>query len=222
MITNRHTRLASPGARPGDDDALARLLADAAPAPGCDRELRGETDAVAAFREARRVPSSLSRKRPVRAGKLLVIKSVIVVAGLSGGGVAFAAVTGHLPGRPADRPAAPSSVAPSVSPHAAATEGSRSRTGAKVRAGTASPASPAGKLTMSPAGQPASQPSGGTPAAHPAAQPTALPAVQPAGAPDVGVGASAGPVRLPGAAASLPVSASLSPAVKPTLPAGVP
>lgn len=218
MMSIRHARLASPGVRPGDDDALARLLADAAPGHDCERELRGEADAVTAFREARRVFSSPSRKRPVRAGKLLVIKSVVIVAALSGGSVAFAAVTGHIPGRPAGRPAGPSSVAPSVSPHPAPAENGQSRTGGKGPAGAASPASRAGKLTTSPAGQPAPQSPGGSTAA----QPTALPAAQPAGVPGVGVRASAGPVRLPGVPVSLPVSASLSPAAQPTLPAGVP
>ena len=55
------------------------------------------------------------------ATKLLVAKAVIVAVGVSGGGVALAAATGHLPANLTGKPAAASSAASSAAAAAAAT-----------------------------------------------------------------------------------------------------
>ena len=217
MSITRHSRPTRPG--PGPDDALARLLADAAPRHDYARELPREADAVAAFHQARRVPAAASRRRRIRAGKLLTLKAVIAVVGLSGGGVAFAAVTGHLPVHPGSRPAAPASAAPSISPGAA---------GARVHhpAGRPSPSprpSGPGPATARPGTRPAvpasgqsAAPAGGTPAVVPSAAPSAA-------VPGAGLGASAGPVSgSAGTPTVLPVSPPLSPVGKPLRPAGGP
>lgn len=223
MTTIRHTRLAPPGLVPGGDDALARLLADAAPPHDLSREFRGEDGAVTAFREARRAAVSPFRKRSLDARRLLVVKSVIVLAALSGGGVAFAAVTGHLPGRPGGHPPTPSSVAPSVIPSAVTGPGHPSRPGTRAPG-------PAASRAGAPAARPAGRPSAGTGAsgatggsgASGGSEPAVLPSVPPARVPGIGVpgaGVSAGPVRVP-APPSLPVRAPLSPAAKAALPSG--
>ncbi len=99
----------SAGART-DRDALASLLAVAA-GSAHDRELAGEAEAVLAFRRARLDPAPQSRRPLMSATKLLVAKAVIAALGVSGGGVALAAATGHLPSNLTGKPAAASSAA---------------------------------------------------------------------------------------------------------------
>ena len=64
------------------------------------------------------------------AGKLLALKTIIAAVGLSGGGVALAAATGHLPAQAGGHPAASASAAPPVfaGPEHAATNGHISAT----------------------------------------------------------------------------------------------
>lgn len=64
------------------------------------------------------------------AGKLLALKTIIAAVGLSGGGVALAAATGHLPAQAGGHPAASASAKPSGSAGAAgaATNGHTSAT----------------------------------------------------------------------------------------------
>jgi hypothetical protein len=89
-----------------DGDALASLLVAAA-APAHDRELAGEADAVTAFREAHLSPATRPR-RPLMSAttKLLAVKAVLAAMGITGGGVALAAATGHLPSQFGGTPAA--------------------------------------------------------------------------------------------------------------------
>ena len=93
-----------------DHDALASLMAVAA-APAHDRELAGEAEAVMAFRGALPCPASQPRRPLMSAAKLLVAKAVLAAVGVSGGGVALAAATGHLPSNLTGTPAAASSAA---------------------------------------------------------------------------------------------------------------
>jgi len=57
------------------------------------------------------------------AGRLLTLKTVIAVVGLSGGGVALASATGHLPAELGGHPAATSSASSSASASASARAG---------------------------------------------------------------------------------------------------
>ena len=92
-------------------DALAGLLAAAA-APPRDGELGGEPVAVAAFSEAvQRAPVPRPRS-PGRPAKLLVVKALAAATAIFAvGGIATAAVTGHLPipGGGGPSPVAPAS-----------------------------------------------------------------------------------------------------------------
>jgi hypothetical protein len=93
-----------------DHYALASLLAFAA-APEADRELVGEAEAVQAFRRAHLGPATQPRRPSMSATKLLVAKAVIAALGVSGGGVALAAATGHMPANLTGKPAAAGSAA---------------------------------------------------------------------------------------------------------------
>lgn len=123
MSTTRRPRPTSTAAsEPAADEALARLLATVVPPPaagGPGGELRGEAEAAAAFREARLSPATTPWRRSMSAGKLLAVKTVIAVVSLSGGGVALAAATGHLPAHAGGHP----SSAPAQSASASATHG---------------------------------------------------------------------------------------------------
>jgi hypothetical protein len=79
-----------------DHRALASLLS-AATSPASGRELAGEDDAVLAFRYAHLGPAPRSRRSSMSVTKLLAVKALIAAVGLSGGGVALAAATGHMP-----------------------------------------------------------------------------------------------------------------------------
>lgn len=101
-----------PAGLSADCDALASLLAAAAaPALVHDRELAGEAEAVMAFRRALLGPAPQSRRPLMSATKLLVAKAVFAAVGVTGGGVALAAATGHLPSNHTGTPAAASSAA---------------------------------------------------------------------------------------------------------------
>ncbi|WP_433612506.1 hypothetical protein ACQP2P_01525 [Dactylosporangium sp. CA-139114] len=76
------------------EDRLHDLLSAAA-APGRRHELRGEEEAVAAFRQEYR-PRTAPARRPRRKRRLLAVVATAVVA-VGVGGTAFAASTGHLP-----------------------------------------------------------------------------------------------------------------------------
>src|SRR5262249_46411277 len=137
MSTTRQHRLTRPGrhstTRPRTaDDALSRLIANAAPPRERDyrRGVGGEEEAVTAFRQARLSPVATPRRRSISAGKMSAVKTVIAVVGLSGGGVARAATTGHLPAQAGGHPAASASAAASRSGGAAhdATNGHTSAT----------------------------------------------------------------------------------------------
>jgi hypothetical protein len=93
-----------------DHRALASLLS-AATAPASGRELAGEDDAALAFRYAHLGPAPRSRRSSMSATKLLVAKAVLAAVGVSGGGVALAAATGHMPSMAGGNPAAASSAA---------------------------------------------------------------------------------------------------------------
>jgi hypothetical protein len=130
MSTTRHPRPTRHGRNPtrrpdAADDALSRLIANAA--PPCDylRELHGEKEAVAAFAKARLHPAAEPRRRLMSAGKLLALKTLIAVIGLSGGSVALAAATGHLPAQLDGHPSAVSSASPTASARADAPRGHR-------------------------------------------------------------------------------------------------
>ena len=101
--------------RPADPlanhDPLACLLAVAAAAPAHDRELAGEAEAVMAFRRALSGPAPQPRRPSMSATKLLVAKAVLAALGVTGGGVALAAATGHMPSNLTGTPAAASSAA---------------------------------------------------------------------------------------------------------------
>jgi hypothetical protein len=103
-----------PASQLADNCALASLLAFAA-APQAGRELAGEAEAVTAFRRAHLGPAPQPRRPSMSATKLLVAKAVIAAVGVSGGGVALAAATGHLPANLAGKPAAASSAAAAAS-----------------------------------------------------------------------------------------------------------
>ena len=124
MSTDRHRRLDRNAAEQllrggpasgslsqlADHYALASLLAFAA-APEADRELAGEAQAVTAFRRAHLGPAPQSRRPLMSATRLLVAKAVIAAVVVSGGGVALAAATGHLPANLTGKPAAAGSAA---------------------------------------------------------------------------------------------------------------
>jgi hypothetical protein len=99
-----------PANRLADHYALASLLAFAT-APEADRELAGEAEAVTAFRRAHLGPAPQPRRPSMSATRLLVAKAVIAAVGVSGGGIALAAATGHLPANFTGKPAAASSAA---------------------------------------------------------------------------------------------------------------
>jgi len=91
-------RGASAGGLDARDPLLRRLAA--ATAPPFPDEFVGEREALAGFRAAHLDPS-LRPRRPsmikTTLAKLLTVKAVAVLAGLSVGGVALAASTGTLP-----------------------------------------------------------------------------------------------------------------------------
>jgi hypothetical protein len=123
MSTTRHPRPTHPGRHAKTrhntaDGALSRLIANAAPPREYRRELRGEKEAVAAFAKARLNPAAAPRRRLMSAGKLLTLKTVIAVVGLSGGSVALASATGHLPAQLGGHPAAASSASSTASARA--------------------------------------------------------------------------------------------------------
>jgi hypothetical protein len=123
MSTTRHPRPTRPGRNPtrrpdAADDALSRLIANAAPPRDYLRELRGEKEAVAAFAKARLHPAAEPRRRLMSAGKLLALKTLIAVIGLSGGSVAVAAATGHLPAQLDGHPSVVSPASPTASARA--------------------------------------------------------------------------------------------------------
>ncbi|HEY7265331.1 MAG TPA: hypothetical protein VH589_28105 [Trebonia sp.] len=101
-----------------DHRALASLLS-AATAPASGRELAGEDDAVLAFRYAHLGPAPRSRRSSMSATKLLVAKAVLAAVGVSGGGVALAAATGHMPAVTGGNSAAASSAAHATDSHSA-------------------------------------------------------------------------------------------------------
>src|SRR5215472_7799468 len=101
-----------------DHYALASLLAFAA-APDAGRELAGEAEAVTAFRRAHLGPAPRPRRPSMSATRLLVAKAVIAAAVVSGGGVALAAATGHMPANLTGKPAAASSAATATATPAA-------------------------------------------------------------------------------------------------------
>jgi len=115
MSTSRRRRLnrttaeqllrGMPASPPADGDVLASLLVAAA-APPHDRELAGEAEAAAAFRQAHLSPAPQPRRPSMSATKLLAVKAVLAAMGITGGGVALAAATGHLPSQPGGTPAA--------------------------------------------------------------------------------------------------------------------
>lgn len=107
------------------DGALSRLITNAAPPRDYRRELRGEKEAVAAFAKARLDPAAEPRRRLMRAGRLLTLKTVIAVVVLSGGGVALASATGNLPARLGGHPAAASSASSPASASTGARDGHR-------------------------------------------------------------------------------------------------
>jgi hypothetical protein len=120
MSTTRQHRLTRSGrnatTRPRTaDDALSRLIANAVPPRERDyrREVHGEQEAMTAFRQARLNPAVTPRRRSMSAGKLLALKTIIAAVGLSGGGVALAGATGHLPAQAGGHPAASASAKPS-------------------------------------------------------------------------------------------------------------
>jgi hypothetical protein len=84
--------LANPAA---ESDPVAALLS-AASAPAHDRELAGEAEAVAAFCAAHLRPITQPRRPSMSVTKLLVAKAALAALGLSSGGVALAAASGHL------------------------------------------------------------------------------------------------------------------------------
>lgn len=144
MSTTRHHRLtyrrrsAAKRSRAADE-ALSRLIADATPARVYDRELRGEAEAVAAFREARLGAAAAAQRRsgrPQGTGRLLALGAAIAAVGLSGGGVALAAATGHLPAPLTGNPAPPARTTPSASGSPSASGGA-----AHAKGGTPSTAS---------------------------------------------------------------------------------
>lgn len=129
-----------------DREALASLLTAAA-APTHHSELAGETAAVLAYRTAILSPVPRPR-RPLRsATRLLAAKAVIAAVGVSGGGFALAAATGHLPVKFTEAP-------PAATGHLPAN-----------LAGSPAPASPATNAAVIPSAS-------GKPASHPASSPS--------------------------------------------------
>src|SRR5262249_20370040 len=97
-----------PASQLADHYALASLLEFAA-APEAGRELAGEAEAVTAFRRAHLGPATQPRRPLMSATRLLVAKAVLAAVGVSGGGIALAAATGHMPANFTGKPAAASS-----------------------------------------------------------------------------------------------------------------
>jgi hypothetical protein len=90
------------GARDGmhGSDPLAQLLAAAA-TPARPDELAGEEAAVMAFRAANLARPPQSRRRSMLStalAKVATVKAAVAVVAVSGGGIALAAGSGHLPG----------------------------------------------------------------------------------------------------------------------------
>ncbi|MBB5868116.1 hypothetical protein F4553_001495 [Allocatelliglobosispora scoriae] len=111
--------------RPSGDDRLAELLR-AAGAPGRPEEFTGEAAAMAAFRAARRGASVVQVEAPPRRlawRRLLTVKVVALVAAVAVGGVAVAAGAGVLPNplRPAPAASSPAPKPPHVPGSAAPT-----------------------------------------------------------------------------------------------------
>lgn len=99
-------------------DPLSSVISAAA-APARSDELAGEDLAVAAFHRSRLSPAPT----PARRRRLALVKVAgFVLAGLSLGGVAFAA-TGILPSRPSSPPPAPAPSTTSSGPGVTRTEG---------------------------------------------------------------------------------------------------
>jgi hypothetical protein len=125
MSTNRRRRLTRttagqllrgrPASELADGDVLASLLMAAA-APAHDCELAGEAEALTAFRQAHLSPATQPR-RPLMSAttKLLAVKAALAAMGITGGGVALAAASGHLPSQLGGSPAAASSARASAS-----------------------------------------------------------------------------------------------------------
>jgi hypothetical protein len=98
-ITAEHL-IRGDGANTHRRDPLAELLAAAA-SPARPRELIGEEAAVMAFRSAHLAQAPESRRRSMlktALTKLATAKAALAVIAVSGGGVALAAGSGHLPG----------------------------------------------------------------------------------------------------------------------------
>lgn len=102
--------VSGPAGQPAYRDALTGLLA-VATAPAHDRELAGEAEAAMAFRRALLGPAHQPRRPSMSATKLLAAKAVLAALGVTGGGVALAAATGHLPSNLTGTPAAARSAA---------------------------------------------------------------------------------------------------------------
>jgi len=98
--------------------ALASLLS-AATAPASHRELAGEDDVVLAFRYAHLGPAPRQRRPSMSVTKLLAVKAIIAAVGLTGGGVALAAATGHMPSTAGGNSSAASSAAHATASHSA-------------------------------------------------------------------------------------------------------
>ncbi|MGK5556593.1 hypothetical protein ACSNOI_33780 [Actinomadura kijaniata] len=135
----------------GDHAGMTRLLA-AATAPARPEELTGEEAAVAAFRDARAAaPGRRGRTR------LLTVKAAVVAAALlAGGGVAWAASTGNLPGQSPSRPPATPTQRPAPgsgsmvpvdpnSPSPRTVPGGPTSSGAPARPGSPAPSAPDGR-----------------------------------------------------------------------------
>jgi hypothetical protein len=101
-----------------DHRALASLLT-AATAPASHRELAGEDDVVLAFRYAHLGPAPRPRRPSMSVTKLLAVKAVIAAVGLTGGGVALAAATGHMPSVSGGNSSSASSAAHATASHSA-------------------------------------------------------------------------------------------------------
>jgi hypothetical protein len=101
-----------------DHRALASLLS-AATSQASGRELAGEDDAVLAFRYAHLGPAPRSRRSSMSVTKLLAVKALIAAVGLTGGGVALAAATGHMPSVTGSSSAAAGSAANATASHSA-------------------------------------------------------------------------------------------------------
>ena len=98
-ITAEHLVRGARAGTPGSDP-LAKLLVAAA-SPARRDELAGEEAAVMAFRAANLAHPPVSRRRSmlsIALAKLASVKVAVAVVAVSGGGIALAAGSGHLPG----------------------------------------------------------------------------------------------------------------------------